>query len=71
MQSPQLFKIGVNLTETLPLSMIEAFASSIGDHKMKKSATMMKGISKKMVDTQVIFFHFINNMWHFELGRTD
>ena len=71
MPSPQLFKIGVNLTETLPLSMVEAFASSIGDHKMKKSATMMKGISKKMFDTQKIFFHFINNMWHFDLGRTD
>ena len=51
--------------------MVEVFANAIGDHKMKKQATMMKEISKKMFDTQKIFFHFINNMWRFELGKTD
>lgn len=31
----------------------------------------MKNMSKKMFDMQSIFFHFLNNMWRFELGRTD
>ena len=47
------------------------YAGAVGDHKLKKQAVMMKGISKKMYDMQTIFFHFINNMWRFELGKTD
>ena len=37
--SPRLFRIGVNITETLPLSLMELYANAVGDQKLKKSAT--------------------------------
>jgi len=31
-----LFKLGINISETIPLMLMEARASALGDHKLKK-----------------------------------
>ena len=60
-----MFKTGITLTETVPLNMMELYASITGNLNLKAQATFGKGLSKKMFDMQGIFFHFINNMWNF------
>ena len=69
--SPKNFRLGIYITETIPLSIMETYASIVGDQKLKKQATFNKGISKKMFDMQSIFFHFLNNLWRFEMRNTD
>lgn len=34
--SPKLFRLGINLSETIPTNMMEMYANATGDHKMKK-----------------------------------
>jgi len=66
-----VFHLSIYLSETVPLKVLQFYASISGNKKLRKQVDLMQDLSTRMFKMQSIFFHFLNNLWRFQLGNTD